>query len=158
MRRRPPAVPALISRREVLLAAGPALALRPSDLRPKLSQSYVARLLRRRQELEHLVGRFDAAATQLAQAAITPWSRKQLRAARRAEIEASRTLEQLEWVIADTSAETLDDVAQKLRFLAELQGYAAQPAHWRAPLTVEEQLLRTIIADLKRLKEKPLRA
>lgn len=58
----------------------------------------------------------------------------------------------LEWVIADTPAETLDDVALKIRFCAELQGYGTEPAGWRPAFTVEEQLLRTLVADLKRLK------
>ena len=52
-----------------------------------------------------------------------------------------------------TPAETLDDVALKVRFCSELQGYSGEPAGWRAPLTVEEQILRTILADLKRLKQ-----
>jgi hypothetical protein len=156
MRRRPPAVPALVSRREVLLAAaGPALVLRSSDPRAKPIPSYLARLLQRRDELEQLVVHFDTAATQLRRGGSTPSLRKQMRAARQAEARASAALERLEWVIADTAAETLDDLALKLRFLAALQGYAVQPAPWRAPLTVEEQVLRTILADLKRLKETP---
>jgi hypothetical protein len=153
MRRRPSTVPAIASRREVLLGAGTALALGSPYRRAKQAQSYLARLLRRREELEQLVVHFDAVASNLCRGPITSPIRKPLRAVRRAEIEASQALERLEWVIADTAAETLDDVALKLRFLAELQGYAAPPAPWRAPLTVEEQLLRTILADLKRLKE-----
>jgi predicted aminopeptidase len=155
MHRRPTTVPAVTSRREVLLAAGSALALRRSDLQVARRPSYLAVLLRRRDELERLVASFDAAGAQLRKNACSPSIRKQLRAARQAEVRASQALERLEWVIADTPAETLDDVALKVRFCAELQGYGARPTHWRAPFTVEEQLLRTIIADLKRLKENP---
>jgi hypothetical protein len=155
MRRRTTAVPTVTSRREVLLAAGSALALRRSDIQVARRPSYLAVLLRRRDELERLVASFDAAGAQLRKNACSPSIRKQLRAARQAEVRASQALERLEWVIADTPAETLDDVALKVRFCAELQGYGARPTHWRAPFTVEEQLLRTIIADLKRLKENP---
>jgi hypothetical protein len=155
MRRRSTAVPAVTSRREVLVVAGKALALRPSGVGRLRSRSYLEILLHRRDGLEQAIAGFDAAATQLRKSVSSPLIRRQLRSARRAEARASEALERLEWVIADTPAESLNDVALKIGFCAELQGYGAPPANWRAPLTVEEQLLRTIMADLKRLKESP---
>jgi hypothetical protein len=152
MRRRSTELPVVTSRREVLLAAGTALALRPSVGRLR-GRSYLETLLQRRDGLEQAIAGFDAAATQLRKSVSSPLIRRQLRSARRAEARASEALERLEWVIADTPAESLNDVALKIGFCAELQGYGVQPANWRAPLTVEEQLLRTIMADLKRLKE-----
>jgi hypothetical protein len=141
----------------MLLAAGAALALGHPDLRATGLQSYLAVLLQRRDELEQRVADY-AALAQLRRSPDTPPLRKQLRASRRAEAQAAQALERLEWVIADTPAESLDDVALKIRFCGELQGFGAQPAHWRAPLTIEEQLLRTIMADLKRLSEPGLAA
>ena len=144
-------LPARTSRRDVLLAAGSALALRPVPVARSEGESYLGLLLRRREALERLIVGFGDGADRLRAAASSPVVRRRWRALRRAELRASRALERLEWVIADTAAESLDDVALKLRFCAELQGYGGEPAGWRAPLTVEEQLLRTIIADLKRL-------
>jgi hypothetical protein len=152
MRRRPAALPVVASR-DMPSAAGSALVLRRSHVRVGRRPSYLAVLLGRRDQLERLVARLDAAAAQ-ARENPSPAIRKQLRAARRAESHASQALERLEWVIADTAAETLDDVALKIRFCAELPG-DAQPGNWRAPFSVKEQLLRTIMADLKRLREKP---
>jgi hypothetical protein len=154
MRQDRSAFPARTSRREVLLAAGSTLALRPSAVARSGEESYLALLLRRRAELERMVTALADAADRARPAprdALSPATRKQLRSLRRAASRASQALERLEWVIADTPAETLDDVALKLRFYVELQGYGGEPAGWRAPFTVEEQLLRTIIADLKRL-------
>lgn len=150
MRRRPPAVPALTSRRAVLLAAGSALAVPALQAVPR--QSYLGTLLKRRDELERLIAGFADAAERLQGSALSPALRRRWRDTRRAEARASQALERLEWVIADTPAETLDDVALKIRFCAELQGYGTEPAGWRPAFTVEEQLLRTIVADLKRLK------
>ena len=133
------------------MAAGSALTVRQSAQPRSGGESYLALLLRRRDETEQLIVHFGDAAEQLKKAASRLPIRKQLRAALRAEARASQALERLEWVIADTPAETSDDVALKLGLWAELQGNGVQPASWRAPFTVEEQLLRTIVADLKRL-------
>jgi hypothetical protein len=151
MRRDRSIVPArTTSRRDVLLAAGSALALRPSTA--SSGQSYLALLLRRRAELEQALIGFGDEADRLRAAGASPVVRRRLRRARRAEIQAGQALERLDWVIADTPAEGLSDIALKVRLCAELQGYApAVSTGWRAPLTAEEQLLRTILADLKRL-------
>jgi hypothetical protein len=133
-------------------AGGSALVLRRSHVRVGRRRSHLAVLLGRRDELEQLVASFDAAATQLGENP-SPLSGRQLRAVRRAERHASEALERLEWVIADTPAETREDVALKIRFCAELPG-DAKPGNWRAPCSVKEQLLRTIVADLKRLRDR----
>jgi hypothetical protein len=138
-------------RRDVFRAAGSTVAVRDSRGPWSGGNSYLERLLRRRNELEHLLAHFGTAIEQLRSTPCSAPVRKQLRAARTAEARANQALERLEWVIADTPAETIDDVALKLRFCAELQGYGGEPAGWRAPFTVEEQLLRSILADLKRL-------
>ena len=144
------ALPAHTSRRDILLAAGSTLALRPSLVARSNGESCLALLLRRRAELERLLMGFGDEADRLRAGGSRP-TRQRLRCVRRAEMRASQTLERLEWVIANTPAETLDDVALKLRFCAELQGYGGEPAEQRTPLTVEEQVLLTMVADLKRL-------
>ena len=128
------------------------MALRPLAMPQTGGESYLALLLRRRGELERLVVGFSDEVDRLKAGDCSATLRRRLHRARRAEVRASQALERLEWVIADTPAETLDDVVLKLRFCAELQGDGGEPAGWRAPFTVEEQLLRTIIADLKHLK------
>jgi len=143
------ALPARTSRRDILLAAGSTLALRPSLVARSSGESCLALLLRRRAELERLLMGLGDEADRLRAAGSRPMQRS--RCVRRAEVRASQALERLEWVIADTPAETLDDVTLKLRFCAELQGYSGESAEQRTPLTVEEQLLLVIVADLKRL-------
>ena len=149
MARQRVSLPALTSRRAVLLATGSAIALRP-ERAESAAASYLQRLLMRRDELQRVMVDFADEADRLRAEPCSPLLRKRLRALRRAELRASRVLERLEWTIADTPAESLGDAALKLRFCAELQGYDGSSG-WRAPFTVEEQLLRTTIADLKRL-------
>ena len=117
-------------------------------------ESYIALLLHRHGELERLVSAFNEEMDRLNAGGASPALRRRLQRVRRAEARAGQALERLEWVIADTPAETLDDIVLKLRFYAELQGYGGQAASWRAPVIVDEQLLRTIIADLKRRQKK----
>jgi hypothetical protein len=118
-------------------------------------ESYLALLLRRRVELERMATALADAADRARPApkeALSPTMRKQLRSLRLAASRASQALERLEWVIADTPAETIGDVLLKLRLCAELQGYSGVTSSgWREAFTVEEQLLRILMADLKRL-------
>jgi hypothetical protein len=121
-------IPVRTSRRDILLAAGSTLALQPSAPPQSSGESYLELLLRRRGELERLVVGFSEEVNRLKASNCTPSSRRRLYRTRRAEARASQALERLEWVIVDTPAETLDDVALKLRFCAELQGYGGEPA------------------------------
>ena len=141
-------------RRTVETAAASPPALRPSRMPPSGDEPYLERLLRRRRELERALLAFSAEADALSAAGPSSALRRRLHRVQRAEVQASQSLERLEWVIADTPAETLEDVEWKLRFWAELQGDEGPGTGWRAPFTVEEHLLRTIVADLKRLKDK----
>ena len=134
------------------MAAGSTLALRPSPAAPAPNKSYLELLLWRRAELELLLIGFGDEVDRLRVAGSSPAVRR-LGCVRRAEMRASQALERLEWVIADTPAETIGDVGMKLSLLTALQGYAqGVTTGWRAPFTVEEQLLRTMMADLERLK------
>ena len=58
MRRDRSVVPTKTSRRDVLLAAGSTLALRPAAMPRSNGESYLALLLRRRDELERLITGF----------------------------------------------------------------------------------------------------
>jgi hypothetical protein len=128
--------------------------LRRSDISACDTASYLERLLRRRQELELVVLGLNHKAARIEGSSFSPAQRRHLRATRRAEVQAGQALERLDWVIADTPAETIEDVVLKHAMLTALLGYAgAVTTGWREPFTVEEQLLRSIIRDLERLKK-----
>ena len=152
MRRARSVATAATSRRAALLAGGSALALRRSRGAVICGESYLQLLLRRRLELTRVIAQLGDATERLNVNRASPFNRRRLGSAPRAEARASQALDRLEWLIAQTPAETLGDIGLKLGMLAALQGYAGPIANgWREAFTVEEQLLRSLIADVERL-------